>query len=143
MRTILKFFVNPHRASSDIATKFISRTMGKIAFPLHETGLDIQGGFVVCDILEETLPGQPKGCFRVDPVKCLVDPSDLPFRLPPGSFSVRKQDSIAIVTPEIKAKQGRTLNAILPKLLMQNIMSETGVYAVIVRLGGNMDWSKQ
>jgi len=108
-QVIVKFFKNSY---DNNINQLITRTMGKVGvidkdYIQSGNEMPCEGEFWKVDIVKETNPGKPYGCFILKPI-CKVDPSSL-FKLLPGMYEEVQSNGSLIIIPKTKGQ-----NAILP-----------------------------
>lgn len=123
IRTIVKFYTNPHTNSPNA---IITRTMLKVGIidsAWKSNVYPLDGEFWYVEIVRETCPKMNKGCFILAPIH-KVDPKDI-SKLIPGMYEEDLQDGVLY----IKAKNPELTNPILPLKHKKNIKA---VHAIIV-----------
>jgi len=126
MYTVVKFFANYNKAS---ANPLISHSLLKVAFIKKDLEHEVQHDeFWTVEILEEKARGQFRGCFLLRPIR-KVEKEDI-LRLPPNTFTVRKQDGLLVLTP-MKTRDGFW---IVPLAQRKALASEYQAYGVVVDL---------
>ncbi len=126
MRTVVKFYTNHDERNTN---KLMTKTLLKAGFIDHDwldkaPKVEPQDGeFWLVDVVHETCPGKPKGCFLLHPIRP-VDPSSL-NRLLPGMYSEEHKSGCLVLEPKTGG-----LNWILP-LNHKRAMKE--IHAIIVK----------
>lgn len=126
LRTVVKFYTNHDDRN---ANKLMTKTLLKAGFVDNEW-LDqgpqeepSDGEFWLVDVIKETCPGKPKGCFLVHPLRRL-DPGDL-NRLLPGMYTEENVDGCLVIEPKTGG-----LNWLLP---LNHKRAMRDVHAILVK----------
>lgn len=101
IRTVVKFYTNHDERN---ANKLMTKTLLKAGF-IDNDWLDQghnaepqDGDFWLVDVVTETCPGKPKGCFILHPIRKL-DPGSL-NRLLPGMYIEKNIDGCLVIEPK-------------------------------------------
>jgi len=130
VRTVVKFYDNHEPLNSN---KLMTKTLLKAAFidnDWKDKSPDIEpknGEFWLVNVVKETCPGQPRGCFLVHPIR-QVDAGNL-NRLLPGMYVERDFNGCMILEPKNIGNYSEEIHWILPLRHKKAIQS---IYAIIV-----------
>lgn len=142
---VVKWFSNPAARPADVnPTRLLSKTLGKFSYvDRNYTGpMPADGSIWVARIVHETNPGQPKGCFMVEPLSEVPKDDDtgeyLITRLLPGwGRQVRKSGIEFHLPPQQFDKHGQRQYWILPGGYKQRL--GRSIYATLVVLNAPTD----
>ena len=126
IRTVVKFYTN-HKERN--ANELMTKTLLKAGFIDNEwldKKPDIRpqdGEFWLVDVVRETCPGKPKGCFILHPIRSL-DPASL-NRLLPGMYTEETVSGCLVVEPKTGG-----LNWLLP---LNHKRAMKDIHAILVK----------
>lgn len=130
VRTVVKFYDNHEPTNSN---KLMTKTLLKAAFidnDWMDKGPNIipkDGEFWLVNIVRETCPGQPKGCFLLHPIR-RIEANSL-SRLLPGMYREHHYNGCMVLEPQHTGNETGEINWILP---LRHKKAIKNIYAIIV-----------
>jgi hypothetical protein len=123
----------------------VSRTLGKIALVLHPNGVAPKvepqpEEFWLCDILAETQPSEPAGCFLVNAIQ-KIEHKDLVLVTASSCTLTKVYHTILLAEPIELSLNGTLIPWFMPLARKRELLSRDDVVAVITSLGGHF-WSR-
>jgi len=135
VRTVVKFYDNHEPTNSN---KLMTKTLLKAGFidndwldqanaPGSKMDVPRDGEFWLVDVVHETCPAQPKGCFLLHPIRRIE--SNSLNRLLPGMYRERNYEGCMVLEPKMISGEQGEINWLLP-LRHKKVIKD--IYAIIV-----------
>jgi len=149
--TVLRFFQNDSDPQEIVKrlprfrNNVVSRTMGKVALVFQREGIPPKAEpkpeeFWICDIVTETHPSEPAGCFLVDPLQ-RVEHRSLVLVTASSCTLTKVHRTILLAEPIELAHNGQLIPWFMPLARKRELLVRDDVVAVITSLGGHF-WAR-
>jgi hypothetical protein len=133
------------RSKPRIKNAVVSRTLGKVALVLQHEGKPPKvepkpEEFWLCDLVTETRPSEPAGCFLVEPLQ-KVEHKNLVLVTPSSCTLTKVYRTILLAEPIELTHNGQLIPWFMPLPRKRELLSRDDVVSVITTLGGHL-WAR-